>query len=601
MATGGDVTFAIAALEGTEDDLLDDVEILLEEARVAAEANPEFDILVGGESSANSQLQELIDEDFARASTLNLPITFAILVLAFGTLIAAAVPLILAFVAVIVAMGTLALISQVYPLADVYSQIVLLIGLATGIDYSMFVINRWRLERAAGRTTDEALRIAFGTSGKAIFFAGTTTVFAVAGMFLVGDAIFSSLGLASIVIVLFAVSSGLTLLPAVLGFMGDNLNRLKLPFLSRSQASGVGWWSRIVDLVLARPLIPAAVTVVVLIAIAAPTVTLNLGFNGASSISDDAEAKAALLALEDEFTLGLIDPAVVVVDAGEKQNVFATSIQQSAGALLSLVEQETLSGADPDAFYGPIAREPEFNDAGDTMQIFIPINGDSSDDRAIDAVNHLRNDLVPQAFADSGAEDALVTGAAAVNIDFRDKIEARTPIVFAFVLGLAFIILLLTFRSIVIAATAIILNLFSVFVAYGLLVLVFQEGYLGGESVFGFEATGVIESWLPLFLFSLLFGLSIDYEMFVMGRIKEKYEQGLSTDDAIAEGVKGTAGVIRNAAAIMVAVALIFAFMRNIGLQQFGFGLAVAIIVDATVIRTFLLPTTMKLLGRWNW
>jgi uncharacterized membrane protein YdfJ with MMPL/SSD domain len=599
--TRGDTTFAMATLEGEYEDLLEDIDVVIDEVDSAAEANPDFEILIGGDVSASSQAQELVNEDFARASTLNLPITFAILILAFGALIAAAVPIILAFVAVIVAMGALALISQVYALADVYSQIVLLIGLATGIDYSMFVINRWRTERAAGRTTDDSLRVAFGTSGKAIFFAGSTTIFAVAGMFLVGDSIFSSLGLASMVIVVFAVSSGLTLLPAILGFMGDNINRLRIPFLYRARTGGTGWWGAVVDFVLARPLLPAVLTVIALIAISAPTAGLNLGFNGARAISDDAEAKKALIALEEDFTLGLIQPAIVVVDAGEKGNVFDSSIQQSIGNLAQAVTEESVASGDPEAYYGIAARAPEYNDAGDTAQFFIPVNGDSADDRSIDAVNHLRDNLVPEAFEDSAAEQVLVTGATAANVDFRSKIQERTPIVFAFVLGLAFIILLLTFRSLVIAVTAIGLNLFSVFVAYGLLVLVFQEGYLGGETIFNFEATGVIESWLPLFLFSLLFGLSIDYEMFVMGRIKEKYEEGLPTNEAISEGIKGTAGVITNAAAIMVAVALIFAFTRNIGLQQFGFGLAVAIFVDATIIRTFLLPTTMKLLGEWNW
>jgi len=246
-----------------------------------------------------------------------------------------------------------------------------------------------------------------------------------------------------------------------------------------------------------------------------------------------------------------------------------------------------------------VAQEPDFNDAGDTAVLFIPINGDSGEQRAIDAVNKLRNDLVPAAFEDSSA-NALVTGSTGANIDFRENIIFRTPFVLAFVLGLAFIILLLTFRSLVIAVTAIFLNLLSVGAAYGLLVLVFQEGWLL-EGILNFEATGIIESWIPLFVFSILFGMSIDYEMFVMSRIKEAYERGASTDEAIAQGVKKTAGVITSAAAIMVAVATIFAFTRLIGLQQFGFALAVAIAVDATIIRAFVLPTVMKLLGEWNW
>jgi uncharacterized membrane protein YdfJ with MMPL/SSD domain len=597
--TGGDVTFAVVELEGELEEAVDNIQVVLDAVDEAKEEAEGFEINIGGEASLTKQILEIIDEDFGDASTLNLPITLVILVLAFGTLIAAVVPVVLAFVGVFVALGALAAISQVFPLADVYTQIVLLIGLATGIDYSLFVITRYRNERRGGRSKEEALQVATGTSGKAIFFAGTTTVFAVAGMFLVGDPIFSSLGLASIVIVVFAVSMAMTLLPAIIVMLGDNIERLRVPLLGRPAEETGGVWGWVFDRVLAWPIIPAVATIAVLIAISAPALNLNLGFNGPRSYPEDAEGTKALIALDDNFTLGLISPAVVVVDAGEKQNVFAEDIQTSVSRLLGLVGEDTISPDNPEALFGPSARAPEFSDAGDTELLSIPVNGDSSEERAIDAVNKLRDDLIPAAFEDRSA-DVLVTGATAANIDFRDKIESRTPIVFAFVLGLAFITLLLTFRSLVISITAIILNLFSVFAAYGLLVLVFQEGYLL-EGILGFEHTGIIESWLPLFLFSLLFGLSIDYEMFIMGRVKERYERGASTDEAIALGVKGSARVITNAAAIMVAVAAIFAFTRNIALQQFGFGLAAAIFVDATIIRTFLLPTTMKLLGEWNW
>ncbi|MEE9132721.1 MAG: MMPL family transporter, partial [Gemmatimonadota bacterium] len=508
--TGGDVTFALVEIEGEIEDAVEDIDVVLDTVARAAEEAEGFEIFIGGEVSLQKQLTDIINEDFSRAGIINLPITFGILILAFGALLAAAVPLALAFVAIIVAMGALAIISQVFPLAEVYQQVVLLIGLATGIDYSLFVITRYRNERSAGRSKEEALQVATGTSGKAIFFAGATTVFAVAGMFLVGDPIFSSLGLASIVIVVFAVISAMTLLPAIIALMGDNLNRFSIPFLGRGQERGEGVWGFIVDRVLARPIIPAVVVIAALIAIAAPTLTLNLGFNGPRSFSDDAEAKKALIALEESFTLGLVQPAIVVVDAGEKENVFAEDIRNSTAELLGLVGEDVVSDDNPEALYGAVAREPDFSNAGDTALLFIPVNGDSGEERAIDAVNELRDDLIPAAFEDSRAE-ALVTGATAGNIDFRENIISRAPIVFAFVLGLAFIILLLTFRSVVIAVTAIVLNLFSVFAAYGLLVLVFQEGWLL-EGILDFEATGIIESWIPLFLFSLLFGLSIDYE-----------------------------------------------------------------------------------------
>jgi uncharacterized membrane protein YdfJ with MMPL/SSD domain len=297
---------------------------------------------------------------------------------------------------------------------------------------------------------------------------------------------------------------------------------------------------------------------------------------------------------------------MVIVDAGNEQNVLAPAVQSHVAQLIGdpaagsdgLIQAETASESDPDAPFGaPI--QTDVNNAGDTELIQIPINGDTGEEKAINAVKHLREDLVPGAFADSSAR-ALVTGATAGNIDFKDKIVSRTPIVFGFVLGLAFLVMLLTFRSLVIAVKAIILNALSVGAAYGLLVLVFQEGWLL-TGVLNFEATGIVESWLPLFLFSILFGLSMDYHLFIMGRIKEAHERGLSNDEAIATGVKATAGTITNAAAIMIAVAVIFAFMRDIGIKQFGFGLAAAILIDATVIRSILLPASMKLLGEANW
>ena len=487
----------------------------------------------------------------------------------------------------------------------------LLLGLATGIDYSLFVVTRYRRERAAGRSKEEALQVASGTSGKAVVFAGTTVVLALGGLFVVNNPVFISLALAAMVVVIIAMIISVTLLPAIIALMGDNLNRFKVPFLGTGTGEGGGIWGHIVDRVLARPIIPAVIATALLIAVAVPGYgygfsvpgsILNLGFNGPRSFPEDAEGTKALIALEDNFTLGLVQPAVVVVDAGEKENVFAQEIQNSVAELRRLVGEDVKSPDNPEALYGPGAQEPMFSDAGDTGLLFIPVNGDSGEQRAIDAVNKLRDDLIPAAFED-GSAGALVTGATAGNVDFQDDIFSKTPLVFAFVLGLAFIILLVMFRSIVIPIKAIILNMLSVGAAYGVLVLVFQENWPLGlpEKVLDFESTGIIESWLPLFLFAILFGLSMDYHMFVLGRIKEEYEKGASNEEAVSIGVKATAGVITSAAAIMVGVFSIFALMRLIGMKQFGVGLGVAVLVDATIIRSVLLPASMKLLGDLNW
>ena len=596
----GDVTFAIVELEGDIEAAVDDVDLVLDAVAEAQGEAAGFEILIGGSASLQKQISEIVEEDFGQALFLNLPITFVILILAFGALLVASVPLALAFVAIITANGLLVIISQPFALSEIYIEMVLLMGLATGIDYALFVVSRFRRELAAGASKDDALRIASATSGKAVVFAGATVLLSLAGLFLVPSVIFGSLALASIVVVLLAIIISVTLLPALLALLGDNVNRWRIPFIGGGTGEGGGIWGVITDQVLARPAIWATVALVALLALATPVVYpgFNLGINGVKSFSDDAEGKKALITLEENFVLGLAQPAFIIVDAGEKENVFAADIQASADALLSSVEQESVV-VDPDAFYGVPAQEPEFSDAGDTELLFIPINADAGDDRAIDAVNRLRDDLVPAAFGDSPAR-ALVAGATAGIIDFTDMIIFRAPFVFAFVLGLAFLILLVMFRSIVIPIKAILLNLLSVGAAYGVLVLVFQEGWLL-EGFLDFEATGIVESWLPLFLFAILFGLSMDYHMFVLARIKEAYEKGASNDEAVSIGIKATAGTITMAAAVMVAVFSIFAFSRDIGLKQFGLGLSVAILIDATVIRSILLPASMKLLGDLNW
>jgi uncharacterized membrane protein YdfJ with MMPL/SSD domain len=600
-ATGGDVTFAFVKMEGELKQAVDNIDPVLSTVAKAEAESDGFQILIGGDASINKQVSDLVTEDFGRALFLNLPVTFVILILVFGALVAALVPLALGFAAIITANGILAIVSQQYALFEGYTEMVLLMGLATGIDYALFVITRYRRERRAGRSKEEALQVASGTSGKAVVFAGATVVLAIGGMFVVPFIVFQSMALAAIVVVALAVVISMTLLPALLAMLGDNVDRLRVPFLGRDTGEGGGIWGYITDRVLARPAVLGVVTIVALLVVASPIFAFNLGFNGAKSYSDDVEAKKAVVALEENFTIGLLQPAIVVVDAGEKKNVFSEDIQRSATELVRLVDQESATADSPDNPYGAIAQEPDINSAGDTELIFVPVNADVGEDRAIDAVNHLRDDLIPATFG-NGPADALVTGQTAFNIDFRDMIYFRTPFVFAFVLGLAFIILLVMFRSIVIPLKAIILNLLSVGAAYGVLVLVFQEGWPPGiEDILGFQATGIIESWLPLFLFAILFGLSMDYHMFILSRVKELHEKGTSNEEAVSRGIKATAGTITSAAAIMVAVFTIFAFTRNIGLKQFGVGLGVAVLVDATVIRSILLPASMKLLGDWNW
>jgi RND superfamily putative drug exporter len=595
--SGGDVSFAIVTLVGDEDEAEHTVDAVTDTVERSSDAD-EFDVSVGGDASIASESTRVVEEDFAVALQLNLPITLLLLLLAFGALVAAFIPLGLGLIAITIALAVLALVSRVYPLEELYTEMVLLMGLATGIDYTLFIITRYRLERAAGHPKEHAIVLAGGTSGKSVVFAGVTVLLAISGMFLVDNVIFSSMAIAAMTVVAIAVIIAVTLLPAILAILGDNVNRWRLGFLRRRHTEAGGIWGRISDYVLAHPAAITVVTVLVLLALALPITTFNLGFNGNKALPDAVDAKKALTALEANFTLGLTSPAVVLIDPGQDQNIFESQIQASTDKLLGLVDEETVSATDGDAPYGsPV--QTEVNDSGNTELIRIPINADTGDDEAIRAVEHLRDDLIPQAFPDE-PPDVLVTGDTAANIDFREDILAKTPLVIAYVVTLTFITLLIVFRSIVIPIKAVVLNALSVGAAYGLLVLVFQEGLLL-EGTLDFQATGIIESWLPLFLFSILFGLSMDYHMFVMSRIKEAHEHGATTDDSISTGIKATAGTITSAAAIMVAVALIFAFTRNIGLKQFGFGLAAAIFIDATVIRSILLPATMKLLGPANW
>jgi uncharacterized membrane protein YdfJ with MMPL/SSD domain len=597
-STGGDVTFALVDMVGDLYQAQENVGPVIDTVSEANAASGGFSIVEGGTASTNKEITDVIDKDFGRALYLNLPLTFAILILVFGALMAALVPLALALAATTTALGVLAMVSQPYPLSNTFSEVVILLGLATGVDYALFVITRFRSERAVGRSKEEALRVASGTSGKAVFFAGMTVLVAVSGMFLVDFVIFTTIALAAMLVVALAVIMSLSLLPALLRMLGDNVNRLRIPFLSLGTGEGSRVWGYITDRVLARPVVLATVTFLALVALAAPLVTLNLGFNGAKSLPDAVPAKKAVLALQDNFTIGLFSPAVVVVDAGSGRNVFAEDVQSAVSQVLDRVQAETASAQNPDAPYGaPL--QVQTNSAGDTQTIQIPINADTGEQKALDAVNHLRKDIVRPAFASSSAR-ALVTGDTAANIDFKALINFKTPFVFAFVLGLAFIVLLLMFRSIVIAIKAVILNLLSVGAAYGVLVLVFQRGWLL-EQVLSFKATGIIESWLPLFLFAILFGLSMDYHMFILSRIKELHEKGLSNEEAVSTGIKQTAGTITSAAAIMVAVFTVFAFTRFIAIKQLGVGLGVAVLLDATVIRSILLPATMKLLGEWNW
>jgi len=573
----------IADIAGTDNDKIDAILETVYAARSDAGAGG-FYVGMAGDLSVPKQIEDLSEEDLARVSAITLVLALVIMLLVFRAVVASLIPLALAVGAITTAMGINALVSQVYPLGDGYEVLLSMLGLAVGIDYSLFIISRFRYERQAGREKLEAIIVASNTTGRAVFYAGITVMLSLAGLALTNNPFFISLGLGVITVVFVAIVGSLTFLPAVLSVLGDNVNRLRVPLLSRANGNG-GLWSAITKRVLARPVIFAAVTAGALVAVAAPVVSLDMAFpSGSRALHDAVDAKQAVRLLEEHFSGGLATPAMIVVDAPD---VTAPQVQASVARLVERVGQDS-------AFVGPF--ETVVNPAGDLLFVRVALAGDRK--AAEMGVDLLRDEVVPAAFDGSGAQ-AYVTGATAVSMDFTDAMYRSVPYVFGFVLGLAFLILLVMFRSIVIPIKAILLNLLSVASAFGVLVMVFQWGW--GISLLGSEAPGVIGPWMPIILFSIVFGLSMDYHMLLLNRIKEAYDQGHSNDESVSIGIRLTAGQITSAAAIMVGVFGSFALGRSIDAQQFGLGLGVAVLIDATIIRSVLLPASMKLLGDWNW
>ena len=583
------VVLARVVIKGDSDDADEKIDAILDTVHTAASEADGFEIAMGGQTSITKQSSELLEKDFARIMMVTLVLGLIILLIAFRAVVAALVPLVLAIGSIFIATSIAAIVSQAYPLAESYSEMILLMGMAVGIDYSLFIVSRFRNERKAGRPKLEAIAVASDTTGRAVFYAGVTVMLSLVGLMMTNNPIFISLALGAIIVVLIALVGSLTLVPAILGILGDNINRLRVPIIGREkpESNGGGFWGGITDRVLARPGVLATITIAALILAALPVASLNLGFNGGSDALPDAvEGKRAIELLEEHFTAGLMSPAYVVVDAPD---VHSPDVKASVDRLIESMDKD-------ESFFTPFNLVS--NDAGDLLYVKVPMAGEVDDKESTNALKHLRNDIIPAAFTDSDAQ-VYVSGATAGSMDFKDHMYKTAPYVFGFVLVLAFLLLLVMFRSIVIPVKAIVLNLLSVGAAYGVLVAVFQWGW--GISLLGTEATGVIEAWLPLFLFGILFGLSMDYHMLILSRIKEAYDQGLSNDESVSTGIKITAGQITSAAAIMVGVFGSFALASDIGMKQFGLGLGVAVLIDATVIRSVLLPASMKLLGDRNW
>jgi uncharacterized membrane protein YdfJ with MMPL/SSD domain len=589
IAHGKEAALVEFDIRGDRDDAGDRIGPALDAVADAQSAHPGFFIGEFGDASAAHAVDTVFADDLASAGALSIPITLIILVVAFGALVAAGIPLLLALTAVFATFGLTALPSHLLPLAQEAGAVVLLIGLAVGVDYSMFYLRRERQERAAGRSERAALEAAAATSGRSVLVSGLTVMVAMAGLFLTGDATFASFGYATMIVVAVAVLGSLTVLPALLSKLGDRVDRLHVPLAGRLRRDdGEGRiWGAIVDRVLRRPLLSALVAGGVLLALAAPALQLRIATPGPeAAFPKSLDIVKTYDRMQQAFP-GTALPANVVVKA---PNVNAPAVRDAIERLERRARESGQMGE-------PIT--VEVNTDATVANITVPIAGTGTDPASNTALAELRDEIVPETVGALAGAEAGVTGLTAGWKDQGEQMKSTLPLVVAFVLLFAFGLMLVAFRSLVVAVKAIVLNLLSVAAAYGVLVLVFQHGV--GKGLLGFSETSGIAPVVPLLLFVILFGLSMDYHVFVVSRIREAFDRGATMDDAIAHGIKSTAGVVTSAAVVMVAVFSIFATLSLLFFKQFGVGLAAAILIDATIVRAVLLPATMKLIGDWNW
>ncbi len=550
--------------------------------------NGSFEVGITGFHSTGYDFGKQSQTDLEKGElAFGLPAALVVLVLVFGAVFAGLVPVLMAILSIIVALGLVALISLEFSLSVFIVNMLTGMGLALGIDYSLFVVSRYREERNLRFAKDEAIARSGATASRAVLFSGSTFVVALLGMFIVPTSIMRSLALGAILVGIVSVAAALTLLPALLSLAGDRVNSWRVPYLGRNlgradTAEG-RFWRRIVDAVLRRPALSLALSVGAMLALAAPIFGLHIGANGVSTLPSTLPSKQGYVLLQRAFPVQNPEPVRIVAVGGDPTVLY--------GNLLRLERRLAAEGS-----FGP----GHIQSAAPRVVGLLtsPVRGDPVGGAAVAAVRDLRANVIPSIFDGSGAK-VYVGGVTAENVDYFDAVTNPTPYVLLFVLGLSFILLTVAFRSIMIALVSVLLNLLSVGAAYGLLTLVFLDGH--GAGLFGFQHTHVIDAWVPLFLFSVLFGLSMDYQVFLMSRIKERYDTSGSTHDAVVGGVASTARIITGAALIIVVVFAGFAAGKLVMFQQMGFGVAIALLLDATVIRSVVLPSALALLDRRSW
>jgi RND superfamily putative drug exporter len=579
------VTFNVAG----NPDNADQTVVPAERAVAAVQAtHPGLRVAESGQASVDRATNSIISSDFRHAEVTSVPITLVLLLCVFGALIAAGIPLLLAGTAVVSAISLLAIPSRWLPVGSTTSSVVLLVGMAVGIDYSLFYLRREREERAKGADTYTAVRRAAATSGRAIVVSGLTVMISLAGLFLTGIDVFSGLAVGTIMVVGITVLGSLTALPAALSLLGSWVDRGRIPFLGRRRTAArpSRVWSALARRVVARPVLFGGTAALALAALAVPAASMRLADPGLHDLPTNIPVVQSLLATQRAFPGGPT-PAEVVVTG---DNLTGPAVRHAITALQGRAATSTLL-RDPvtTALLGH----------GQVMVVSVPLAGGGTDATSNRALAQLRDRALPATLGKVSGIDYAVTGMTAGNHDFDTKLSATMPLVFAFVLGLAFLVLMVSFRSVFIPLTSIALNLLSIGAAYGVLTLVFQDGHLHGP--LGFSPYGGIVPWMPLFMFVLLFGLSMDYHVFILSRIRELRLRGMPTREAITSGIGASAGVVTSAAVIMVAVFSIFATLSVIEFKMIGIGLATAILIDATVVRGVLMPAAMSLLGERNW
>ena len=590
VSTDGRTALLPVLLNTTDIDVAGDSAAAIRAVIAETPAPPATEAVVAGGGAITNDYQDIAEEDLRRGEGFGIVIALIVLVVVFGAVVAALLPIVLAVGAIAAAFGAAALLGLAFELSFFITNMITMIGLAVGIDYSLFIVSRYREERTRGRDKDEAIGRTGATASRAVFFSGLTVVLALLGMLLVPNTIFRSLGLGAIFVVSFSMLASLTLLPAVLHLLGDRINKWHIGRKRRDFAAEGGMWDKITHAVMARPIVSLTLAAGLLLVLAIPFFSLDKGFAGISTLPEDVESRRAFELLTENFSGGITSPVEIVVDAP-----LTADIEDRISELQAVLAVDPL--------YGPSA--VEVNQAGDLALISTPFVGDPNSEASVDGIRSLRSTTIPAVFDGSGAR-VVVTGDTAFMVDFFADVDTFTPVVFVFVLGLSFVLLTVVFRSLVVPLKAIVMNLLSVGAAYGMVVMFFQEGVGPGfvknlADLFGFVQVEAIEAWLPLFLFSILFGLSMDYHVFLLSRIREHFDLTGDNTISVAYGLRTTGAIITGAALIMVAVFSSFALGRLVSLQQMGFGLAVAVFLDATVVRSVLVPATMKLLGTRNW